>query len=384
MEADPSELGLRPSSVDAIWGAARRLYETGTQPAMCLCIIRRGRTLIDRALGEARPGELARSDTPFCVFSVSKAITAMVVHMLDGRNLLRLDDPVCEYIPEFASKGKRRMTIRHVLTHRAGIPSIADNDDPDLLHDWDGIVRRLCDAEPVWPPGRRLAYHAITGGYVLGEIVRRVTGKTIREVLRKEIAEPLGMRWLSYGVAPEDVDKVALNRFTGAHVPPGLGYLVKRAVGVPFERAVAISNEPRFLTAIIPSGNCVATASELARFFQLLLAGGELDGVHIFDRRTVQRALTETSYLEMDLTLGLPVRYGLGMMLGARWASPFGPRTPRAFGHYGFINVIGWADPDRALSAALLTAGKPFIGPHLYRLWDLLRTISNEIPRDAR
>jgi CubicO group peptidase (beta-lactamase class C family) len=382
-EADPRTVGVPPAATDAIWSSVLRLYDTGTQPAIALCLRRRGKTILDRAVGFARPGVAATTKTPFCVFSVSKAITAMVVHMCDGRNLLRLDDPVCEYIPEFAQNGKRHVTIRHVLTHRAGIPSVAGHNDPSLLEDWDRIVRLLCEAKPTWPPGRRLAYHAITGGYVLGEIVRRVTGKDIRDVLRDEIARPLGLERLSYGVPPADVDLVARNTFTGPRVPPGLAHLVKRALGVGFEEAVEISNDRRFITACVPSGNVYATANELATFFQLLLDGGAIGDVRIFDRRTVKRALVETSYLELDLTLALPVRYGLGLMLAGPRISPFGPRTPHAFGHYGFINVVGWADPERDLAAALLTSGKPFIGPHLVPFWNLLATIAREIPRDG-
>jgi CubicO group peptidase (beta-lactamase class C family) len=311
---------------------------------------------------------------------VSKAVTAMIIHMLDGRNLLRIDDRVGFYIPEFAKRGKERMTIRHVLTHRAGIPSLAGHADINLLADWDRILALLCETKPVWAPGRRLAYHAITGGYILGEIVRRVTGKDIRTVLREEVSDRLGFEWFGYGVRADQVTKVAENRFTGSPVPPALALLVKRSLGVRFEDAVAISNDARYLTAIVPSGNVVATANEVSAFFQTLLDGGVYEGTRIFDPRTVQRALTESSYLEVDLTLGLPTRYGLGVMLGADHVSMFGPKTPQAFGHYGLVNVIGWADPQRKLSAALLTSGKPFLGPHLLAFWKLLATIADACP----
>ena len=382
-EVEAWEGGLSVASIDRIERALRALYGTGTQPAIALCILRRGHVVFDRAIGHARlGGDLATPDTPFCVFSVSKAVTAMVIHLLDGRNMLRIDDPVAEYIPEFAKHGKSSMTIRHVLTHRAGIPSVAGHADVNLLANWDEIVRLLCDAKPVSVPGRRLAYHAITGGFVLGEIVRRVTKKTINEVLMDEIAKPLGMPWFRYGVTHDKIGSVATNYFTGPSVPPGLSQIVKRALGVRFEQAVEFSNDPRFLTSVIPSGNVVSTAHELARFFEMLRRGGELDRVKILDRRMVQRALVESSYLELDLTIGLPVRYGLGLMLAGDRLSPFGPHTPHAFGHYGFINVVGWADPQRAISCALLTTGKPFVGPHLVKFWGLLAAIAKNVPAD--
>jgi len=108
---------------------------------------------------------------------------------------------------------------------------------------------------------------------------------------------------------------------------------------------------------------------------QLLLQGGELDGVRIFDPRTIRRATSEQSYLEFDLTLLLPFRYGMGFMLGGQWFSPYGPDTQYAFGHIGFTNVLTWADPERQVAAALLTSGKPLVYPELYYVWDVLRQI---------
>ena len=143
---------------------------------------------------------------------------------------------------------------------------------------------------------------------------------------------------------------------------------------------VEISNDPRFLTGIVPSGNVVATANEMSRFFQLLLDGGVLDGVRVFDERTVRRATVEHSYLEIDFTLGFPFRYGMGFMLGAEWFSPYGPYTRHAYGHIGFTNILCWADPERRVAAALLTSGKPLVYPELYYLFELLRQIGVACP----
>src|SRR4029453_8962822 len=123
----------------------------------------------------------------------------------------------------------------------------------------DEVLRIMCAATPAWRPGRRLAYHAISGGFILAEIVRRVTGKSIRTVLKQEILQPLGLRWTNYGVAPRDVPKVALAYFTGPPLLPPLSNLLERALGVPMHRAIALSNDPRFLTAVVPPGNAVRT-----------------------------------------------------------------------------------------------------------------------------
>ena len=112
--------------------------------------------------------------------------------------------------------------------------------------------------------------------------------------------------------------------------------------------------------------------------------GGELDGVRVLEPRTVRRAVTEMSYLEIDLTLGVPLRYSLGFMLGAQRLSLYGPDTELAFGHLGFTNVFGWADPERALAGGLITSGKPVVYPEIIDLWRLMRSIGLEAPKVAR
>lgn len=397
-EVDPRAVGVTPEGRAAIWGAVERLYRSGIHPAIQLCVRRHGEVLIDRAIGHAAgngPDDphhvrkvLATPATPFNIYSASKAITAMVIHLLDQRRLLHLNDPVCEYIPEFARHGKEAITLQHVLTHRAGVPNLPPEAmQLEALEDEGQIIRLLCDATPVWRPGRRLAYHAITGGFILGEIVKRVTGKNIRAVLKHEIQQPLGFRWMNYGVAPRDVSKVAVAYHTGLPVIPPISTVLERALGVPMHRAIAVSNDPRFLTAVVPSGNIIATANELSRFYQLLLNGGALDGVRIFEPRTIRRATQEHSYLEFDLTLVLPLRHAMGFMLGGQYLSLYGPDTENAFGHLGFTNIISWADPDRQLAVALMNNGKPLVYPELYYLhdvmWHIDRACAKTPPRRA-
>nr|ABB84833.1 esterase [uncultured delta proteobacterium DeepAnt-32C6] len=392
-EVDPQDLGLAPDAVQRIWAGVQRYYRTGTQPLIALCLRRQGQVLIDRAIGHShgltydsqRPLRRASTDDPVCIFSASKAVTAILMHRLDALNLLRLDDPVAEYIPAFGKKGKADMTIRHVLTHRSGIPSIAiDGQSLDLLADWRTIIDLLCETRPTWAPGRRLAYHAVTGGFILGEIAQRVTGRPLPELLREELAEPLGCRYLSYGVAEEHTDRVAENVFTGLPIPPPISTLVKRALGMSFRDAIDTSNQARYLTGLVPSGNVVATADDLSRFFQLLLGNGSFEGRAILQPSTVRRALTESAYYELDLTLGLPVRYGQGLMLGGPLLSLFGWDTPHAYGHYGFVTIVGWADPERELAGALLTTGKGLFGGHLLPFYAVLSEIARHCPRVRR
>ncbi len=391
-EVDPRHLGLDPAAVQRIWTATENLYRSGIHPAIALCVRRDGEVLLDRAIGHASgngPGDspdvpkvLATPDTPFGMLSAAKAVTAMVIHLLDQRDMLRLDDPVCEYLPAFGVAEKRWITIRHVLAHRAGLPMPpAGAMDLELLGVPERISQILCEMPLASRPGRQLAYHAVTGGFILGDIVERVTGKSIREVHDEAIRRPLGLRWLRYGVDAADLGLIATNYFTGYPALPPVSTILRRALGVGFKEVVAMSNDPRFLCGVVPAASMVTTANELSRYYQLLLNGGELDGVRVFDRRTIMRATVEQSYLEFDFTLGLPLRYGMGFMLGGRYLSFYGPDTLHAFGHVGFTNVISWADPERRVAAALMTSGKPLFYPAIYHAFDLLRQIGIACPK---
>jgi CubicO group peptidase (beta-lactamase class C family) len=348
--------------------------------------------LIDRALGHAHgngphdrpdgPKILATPDTPFAMMSATKAVTAMIIHLLDEWNRLRLDDPVCEYLPAFGVESKRWITIRHVLAHRAGLPSPpAEAMNLDLLDDPDRIVQILGSMALSSRPGRQLAYHAVSGGFILGEIVRRVTGGSIRALHDEAVRRPLGLRWMRYGLDPVDLPHVATNYFTGFPVLPPVSNILRRALGVDFHEAVALSNDRRFLCGIVPAASMVATADELCRFYELLLRGGTLDGARVFDPRTVRRATGEQSYLEFDFTLGFPLRYGHGFMLGGDYLSFYGPDTSHAFGHLGLTNVVAWADPEREVSCAFMTSGKPLFHPALFWMWEMFRRIGVACPK---
>jgi CubicO group peptidase (beta-lactamase class C family) len=297
---------------------------------------------------------------------------------------LHLDDPVAMYLPGFGEHGKHRITIRHVLTHRAGIPHIPPQfADVGLLERPGEIISLLSRQKPRWRAGQRLAYHALTGGFLLGAVVEQVTGKPLRDVMRDEILQPLGFDAFNYGVPRERMREVAVNAFTGPPVLPPISQILKRVFSVGFVEAVRISNDPRFLTSVIPAGNIIATANEASRFMQLLLDGGEQNGVRVFETRTIKRAIAEQTFFEIDLTIGVPLRYSMGFMLGARVASLYGLNTPRAFGHLGFTNVVVYADPSRDIAVALMTSGKPALSPGVARTLLVMQTIASRMPRDG-
>ncbi|HET6831556.1 MAG TPA: serine hydrolase domain-containing protein [Solirubrobacterales bacterium] len=391
-EADPEAGDVERRGVEAIWRAATDWFRSGVHPALQVCVRRNGEVVLDRAIGHARgngPADgadaekvAATTETPFCVYSASKAITAFVVHKLCERGVLHLEDPIAEHIPGYERHNKGNITIGHVLAHKAGVPNLPREAlDLEYVGDREFLCEVLCEAKPATLPGTQLAYHAVSGGFILGEVVHRVTGKNIRAVLAEEILDPLGFRWTNYGVDPADVDAVAVNYVTGPPTAPPISTMLARALGSGLDDLVATTNDPRFLTGVVPAANTITTANELSRFFELLRRGGELDGVRILEPDTIRRALIERSHLEVDLSLGFPTRFSYGLMLGARLLSLYGLDTQHAFGHLGYTNMLGWADPERAIAVAVLNNGKPILYPEVHRFLGTMQRITSEMPK---
>lgn len=391
-EADPGDAGMGADAVERIWESAVSWYRSGVHPALQVCVRREGKVVLDRAIGHARGNgpkdpedaekEAATPETPFTIYSGAKALTAFVIHLLHERGLLDIELPVAEYIPGYERHGKGEITIAHVLAHRAGVPNLPREAlDLDRIDDREWLVEILCEAKPFAKPGQLLAYHAVSGGFILAEIARQVTGRTIREVLAEEILDPLGFRWTNYGVAPEDVGTVALNYITGPPTLPPLSTLLTRALGSPLDDLVDATNDERFITAIVPAASTVTTANELSRFYELMRRGGELDGVRVMKPETIRHALTEQSRLEFDFSLGFPTRFSYGLMLGAARISLYGADTQHAFGHLGFTNILSWADPERATAVAVMNNGKPIIYPEMARFLGLMQRITKETPK---
>lgn len=390
-EEDHSDVD--PAAVERIWQAARHWYAAGMHPAIQLCLRHRGKVILNRAIGHAwgnaptDPPDAEKvpvtPDTPFCAYSAAKAITSTVVHMLVERGQFSLDDRVCDYLPSYTSHGKDRTTIRHVMTHSAGIP-IYTGPRPDLkrMGDSEYTCQMLGEIKPLHRPGLMHIYHGLTWGPLMREIVAAATGRSIRDILATEILQPLGFRWTNYGVAPEDISSVAPSHATGPPGPAPIERLFALAVGGSMQKIIPFSNSPQYLTSVLPSSNTVSTANELSRFAELLRRGGELDGVRVLRQDTLHAAVRECRRLRPDVATGLvPLRWGTGFMLGSKRFGPFGRHAPRAFGHTGLTNVAIWADPERELAAGLISSGKPGRHREANRYPALLDRITAEIPR---
>jgi CubicO group peptidase (beta-lactamase class C family) len=385
--------GIDPAAVERIWQAVRYWYQAGMHPAIQLCLRHDGKVVLNRAIGHGWGNAPAdgpdaekipvKTDTPFCAYSTAKAITATVVHMLVDRGQFSLDDRVCEYLPDYTSHGKDRTTIRHVLTHSAGVP-FPTGPRPDVTRADDSEYARaqLAKLKPLYRPGLIHMYHALTWGPLMREIISAAAGKDIREILAAEILDPLGFRWTNLGVAEQDLALVAPSHATGRPLPAPIAAAFRKAVGGTVHKIIPYTNTPLFLTTVIPSSNLVSNADEMSRFAEIWRRGGELDGVRVMRPETLRGAVRECRRLRPDLATGLaPLRWGTGFMLGSNRFGPFGRNAPAAFGHLGLSNVAIWADPERKLAAGLLSSGKPGRDPAPKRYTALMDRIAAEIPR---
>ncbi|HEY7053745.1 MAG TPA: lipase LipE [Mycobacterium sp.] len=385
--------GIDPAAVERIWQAARHWYQAGMHPAIQVCLRHNGKVILNRAIGHGwgngpdDPPDAEKvpvtTDTPFCVYSAAKAITTTVVHMLVERGVFSLDDRVCEYLPTYTSHGKDRTTIRHVMTHSAGVP-IYTGPRVDLKRMDDSEYTRdmLSKLKPLHPPGLVHIYHGLTWGPLVREIVSAAAGKNIREILATEILDPLRFRWTNYGVAAQDVPLVARSYATGKPLPAPIAKIFKLAIGGTLQKTIPFTNTPQYLTSVLPSSNTVSTADELSRFAEILRRDGELDGVRVLRPETLRAAVTECRRLRPDVAVGLaPLRWGTGYALGSKRFGPFGRNAPAAFGNLGLTNIAIWADPERDLAAAVVSSGKPGRHREANRYPALLDRITTEIPR---
>lgn len=314
-----------------------------------LVVLRHGEVVLDHATG-------CGTDSLFWTFSAGKPLTAMLVHLCAQQGRLVLDEPVAEYWPDFAQHGKQAITVRHVLQHRAGVP-VARSVLRDALAmgDWQRSVRAIERARPRFPAGQVPAYHIISYGFILGELVRRVCGAPVRDVLADQVLAPYGLRDTHLGLPDTAYARAVPLRVPGASGRLAQAYLNRRAIR----------------QAVVPAAGVSTTARDLALFYEALRCGGELDGVRVFAPETITQARQPSGNGELDRFLRLPIRWSHGFQLGGEDPAP-APTTgvrartvparpmgrladPQTFGHNGSYCCIAWADPTRELVFAYLT-----------------------------
>jgi CubicO group peptidase (beta-lactamase class C family) len=297
-------------------------------------------------------------DTLVNVYSTTKGMTAICANRLAEQGKLDLDAPVADYWPEFAAEGKGRIPVRWLLSHRAGVPALRADIPAERRFDWSYWTEALAAEAPFWEPGTRHGYHALSYGHLVGEIVRRVDGRSLGSYFREELAEPLGLDF-HIGLAAEHDARVA-EILPAPPAPPGLPdpFVAARKdpqslVGRVFANPTlgpADVNTRAWRAAEIPAANGHGTARGLAQVYGALATDGALDGVAVLSPTQIERANSEQSN-GLDAVLApLPSRFGLGFMM-TQPMIPFGP-NPRAFGHPGAGGSIAFADPDAQLGFA--------------------------------
>ena len=379
------------AAVERIWDSVRDWYRGGMHPAIQVCLRRDGEVVLNRSIGHGwgnGPSEhpdtekiLATPDTPFCVYSAAKFVAGTVVHMLVERGYFSLDDLVTDYLPHYGRHGKGRTTIRHVLTHSAGVPFFfGPRPDVKRVDDSEYTREQLAGMRPLYPPGWLHMYHGLTWGPLIREIVAAATGRSIREITATEILDPLGFRWTNFGVTDDDVALVAPSYATGKPLPAPMAAAFRKAIGGTLYETIPLTNTPLFLTSVVPSSTTVSNAAELSRLAEVLRRGGELDGVRVLRAETLRAAVAPSRQLRPDMaTGGKPMAWGTGYMLGDKRFGPFGRDTAGAFGHTGLVDIAVWVDPARRLSAAIVSSGKPGSNPEPKLYPAVLNRISAEL-----
>lgn len=359
MEAqpDPAGAGMDPARVARVIEAFRRQQADGVFPGGQLAVRRRGHLVVDEAVGLARGvrAEEREAPTPFTpttragLFSAGKPLVAIALATLEARGAIDVSRPVAAYWPEFARANKSAITVRDVLLHRSGLSLREIERDWRRYGDWEGIMARIADAAPRFPRGT-LAYSPMGFGWILGELVRRVSTKPVARFLQEDVLAPAGLDDLRLGAAPEEVPSLARSYWLDAE-PPRLGGEVLEG----FEEA---QNSVEQITAVLPGAGTVGTARALARFYAWLLDGTPTrDGAPLVPGALLARYITPQTR-GIDRTLGLPLVLGRGFSFG--WLLPHAYgwwRTGRCFGHAGNFSTLAWADPTTGCAIAVVTNG---------------------------
>jgi CubicO group peptidase (beta-lactamase class C family) len=357
---------------------AGNFAERGERGA-AVCVHLDGRVVVDLWGGEAGGSGGPRpwtGDTLVNAFSVGKGLAALLVARSVGRGELDVDAPVAAVWPEFAAAGKAHVTLRLLLSHQAGLPAVRHRLPPGAMLDHDTMAAALAAEAPWWPPGTAHGYHTNTYGFLLGEVLRRVTGRSAGTLLRDEIGGPLGAD-VHWGLPASEDDRVADFLWPGDPPPEAA------PDGADDERLMlhntyfnpsglsgaGMVNTRAWRAAEIPSTNLHASARGVARVYAALAAGGTIDGVQVVDGSALTAATAEQVY-GVDRILHRSNRFGLGFQL-TQAERPLGPHAG-AFGHFGAGGSLGFCDPHTGIAFGYLMdqMGDRWLSPRTRALID--------------
>jgi CubicO group peptidase (beta-lactamase class C family) len=336
----PSEI-----TMPGIEAGLRRAVELGERSVQVAAY------LGDELIVDAWIGDIDDS-TVFPVFSVSKGITALAVHLQAERGLLDLDAPLAHYWPEYAQNGKEGITARQVLSHRAGVPQMPADVTPESLGDWEWVTRRLAEVEPLFPPGTTNAYHSLSFGWLLGEVVRRTDpeGRPFGRFVHEELCEPLGVDSFWFGIPAGVEPRVAVLSFPDP--PPPAPPDAPATLAVPQQVALVpeVFNRTDVQRACIPAVGGIANARSLARLFSPLANRGAIGGVSLLSGERVAGLLEQRPDFDADdATYGRRLPVGVGGF----WLEAPGVAEGVVICHPGAGGAVAWAEPDLGLAVAV-------------------------------
>lgn len=349
--------GMDPDRISRVVARFRKQQADGLFPGGQLAVVRRGVLVVDEAVGIARGFRAHEPDgrvefTPelrSSVFSAGKPLVGIAIAVLDQRGLIDVNRTVASYWAEFARAGKGDITVLDVLLHRSGLYLREIERDWRHFGDWDGVMKRIEEASPAFPHGT-LAYQPMGFGWILGELVYRVTGKRIERFLEEDVLRPAGLDDLRLGVPAEEVSALARSYWVDEK-PPQLGGEIMSG----FEEA---QNSVEMLTAILPGAGTIGTARSLARFYAWLVAGTPTQAGERLISESILPHYTTRQTRGTDRTVGFPMVLGRGFALGWFWPHPYGWwRTGSCFGHAGNLSTLAWADPSTGCAIAAVTNG---------------------------
>jgi CubicO group peptidase (beta-lactamase class C family) len=358
-EVEPGFEGVRD--------AFQKNFDNGSEIGAAFSAYHRGKKVVDLWGGIADPGtdKPWERDTMMLVFSTTKGITAMCANKLAQEGKLDVDAPVVEYWPEFAANGKENIPVSYLLSHQAGLAWVDGEMTPEQALSWDPVVDALAKQSPAWEPGSQHGYHATTYGWLVGEVIKRVAGKSVGTYFRDEIGDPLDVDfWIGL---PEEYEP-RVGRLTSM-IPPGITVETLRNPGDdPVAQMIAsflgpetmlgrslfapggaltdmeIYNSREMRAAEVPAANGVGDARSIARLYAACV--GEVDGFRILTTEQVKRATTQQTSGPNKVLMDMDIQFGLGFMLTSSLMTIGGPNS---FGHYGAGGSMGWADPDAEL-----------------------------------
>jgi len=354
---------------DLVYQEFEKNFEERGEVGASVCITIDGETVVDLWGGVADPqnGRPWDQDTVSMIWSCTKGATALCAHILASRGLIDIEAPVCQYWPEFAANGKQKITVRMLLNHQAGLPAIRKQLPQGAFYDWDFMVKSLQEEEPFWEPGTRTGYHALTFGWLVGEVVKRVSGKSLGTFFKMEVAEPLGLDfWIGL---PEEIEpRVALmippdpptNQdletplFQAIFNPESIQYHLFSNSGGFLDPQSFNSREAR--AAEIGAATGVTNARGLAGMYLPLACGGMVNGERLLNETCIAKMSAVSSATGQDATLLVPSRFGLGFIKSidnrehplAELGSCI--MSEAAFGHPGNGGSLGFADPAVKMS----------------------------------